>query len=79
MSILARESPGPGNCNPLKGGIGDKIIIQQARLSNYHTNQLSNPKFKTIDREAGETSSNGVLATNKSQTSKLNLSQAPSN
>lgn len=27
MSILARDSPGPGNCDPLNGGIGDKIIV----------------------------------------------------
>ena len=27
-SIMARQTPGPGNDSPLKGGIRDKFVIQ---------------------------------------------------
>lgn len=42
LSIRSRETPGPGTDNPLKYGIRDKIILQQARITQY--SGLKTPK-----------------------------------
>jgi len=35
LSIRSRETPGPGTDNPLKEGIRDKTIVNQARVTQY--------------------------------------------